>query len=65
MLENVKCGSHQKNGMSLGPKKHQIRHLKKDVQIGKTPPLPHVRIFLLFRYPPPPLLCGRPLCMAP
>ena len=43
----------------------QIRHLKKGCPNWQDTPLPHVRIFLLFKYPPPPLQCGRPLCMVP
>ena len=65
MLENVKCGSHQKNGMSLGPENTKSDILKRTSKLARHPPSPMSTFFCFSGTPLPPLSCGRPLCMAP
>ena len=54
MLENVKCGSHQKNGISLlGPENTKSDILKRTSKLARhpPPPCPH---FSAFQVPPSP-----------
>ena len=67
MLENVKCGSHQKNGMSLGPENTKSDILKRTSKLARhpPPPCPH---FSAFQVPPSPPLVRTsfmygPLCV--
>ena len=56
MLENVKCGSHQKNGISLlGPENTKSDILKRTSKLARhpPPPCPH---FSAFQVPPSPPL---------
>ena len=55
MLENVKCGSHQKNGMSLGPENTKSDILKRTSKLARQPPPPCLH-FSAFQVPPSPPL---------
>ena len=70
MLENVKCGSHQKNGISLlGPENTKSDILKRTSKLARhpPPPCPH---FSAFQVPPSPpavrtSFMNGPLCDVP